>query len=97
MTVEYHPAVERELREIRDFYEGRVAGLGREFIDEFERQILRIAATPGRWMVLTGDLRRAVMPRFPYLIYFRQPDPNRVRITVVKHERRHPAYGRARR
>jgi hypothetical protein len=47
MTVEYHPAVERELREILDFYESRVPGLGREFIDEFERQILRIAATPG--------------------------------------------------
>jgi toxin ParE1/3/4 len=96
MTVEYHPAVERELREIRDFYEGRVPGLGREFIDEFERQILRIAATPTRWMVLAEDLRRSVMPRFPSLIYFRQPDSSRVRITVVKHQRRHPAYGRDR-
>jgi hypothetical protein len=26
MTVEYHPAVERELKEIRDFYESRVPG-----------------------------------------------------------------------
>ncbi len=69
MIVEYHPAVQRELEEIRDYYEERVPGLGREFVDEFERQVLRIAATPGRWMVVSGDIRRAMMPRFPYLIY----------------------------
>ena len=96
MTVEYHPAVERELAEIRDFYELRVPGLGGEFIDEFERQVLRIAATPGRWMVVTGDIRRSLMRRFPYVIYFRQAALERIRITVVKHQRRHPEYGRDR-
>jgi toxin ParE1/3/4 len=93
MIVEYHPAVQRELEEIRDYYEERVPGLGRQFIDEFERQVLRIAATPTRWMAVSGDLRRALMPRFPYVIYFRHPQPDRVRITIVKHQRRHPAYG----
>lgn len=48
MTVEYHPAIEHELAEVRDYYERRSPGLGREFIDEFERQVLRIAAAPGR-------------------------------------------------
>ena len=96
MIVEYHPSVQRELEMIRDYYEERVPGLGREFVDEFERQILRIAATPRRWMVISGDIRRAIMPRFPYYIYFRQPRPDRVRVTIVKHQRRHPAYGRDR-
>lgn len=45
MTVEYHPAVQLELEEIRDWDNGRVPGLGGEFIDEFERQVLRIAAS----------------------------------------------------
>jgi plasmid stabilization system protein ParE len=97
MIVEYHPGVLRELEEIRDYYEKRVPGLGREFINEFERQVLRIAATPRRWMVISGDIRRAVMPRFPYYIYFRAAHPDSVLITVVKHARRHPAYGRDRR
>ena len=65
MTVEYHPAVEGDLKAIRDYYEARVPGLGREFIDEFERLVLRIAVAPGRWMVLSGDLRRAMLGRFP--------------------------------
>jgi plasmid stabilization system protein ParE len=93
MTIEYHPDVERELAEARDFYEKRAPGLGEQFIDEFERQVLRIAANPGRWMVIRADVRRALMRRFPYTIYFRQLAPDRIRITVVKHQRRHPAYG----
>jgi toxin ParE1/3/4 len=67
MIVEYHPALQRELEIIRDYYEERVPGLGHEFVNEFERQILRIAASPKRWMIVCGDIRRAIMPRFPYL------------------------------
>jgi plasmid stabilization system protein ParE len=97
MIVEYHPAIQRELEGIRNYYEERVSGLGLEFINEFERQVLQIAATPGRWMFVEGDVRRATMPRFPYVIYFRQVRSDRVRITVVKHQRRHPSLGRGRR
>ncbi len=67
--------------------------MGGEFIDEFERQVLQLAARPERWMVIAGDLRRCLMRRFPYIIYFRRVDSERVRITVVKHQRRHPDYG----
>ncbi len=93
MRVEYHPALEAELREIRDYYNDRSARLGDEFIDEFERQVLRIASMPERWMIVRGDTRRALMKRFPYVILFRVLEEPALRITVVKHERRHPAYG----
>jgi toxin ParE1/3/4 len=96
MTVEYHSAIQRELEEIRDWYNNRVPGLGTQFIDEFDRHALKIAASPRRWMVIQGEIRRAIMPRFPYIIYFRQIGTNHVRITVVKHQRRHPSFGRER-
>lgn len=96
MRVDYHPAVERELDLIRCYYEERSPGLGRDFIDEFERQIWRIAATPERWMVLAGDVRRCLMKRFPYVIYYRRVSPDQIRVTVVKHQRRHPQYGQDR-
>jgi toxin ParE1/3/4 len=96
MTVDYHPAVEGELREIRRYYDDRSPGLGAQFIDEFERQVLALAATPERWMEVTAGLRRCLMRRFPYVIYFRSIDFERIRITVVKHQRRHPRYGRER-
>lgn len=68
MRVHYHPAVEDELREIQRYYEDRSPGLGAQFIDDFERQVLALAATPGRWMIVTGDTRRCLMRRFPYII-----------------------------
>ncbi len=97
MRVEYHPAVADELMEIRNYYETRSPGLGGRFVDEFERQILAIAAAPQRWMVVAGDIRRCLMRRFPYVIYFRQIDQQKLRVTVVKHQRRHPELGRERR
>ena len=93
MIVEYHPAVEDELKEARDFYDERLPGLGTRFVEEFENQVFRIAASPKRWAVVQGDTRRALMTRFPYVIYFRHSAVNTVRITVVKHQRRHPGYG----
>ena len=96
MRVEYHPAIEAELRAIQNYYEERSSGLGEQFIDEFERQVLQLAARPERWMVIAGDLRRCLMRRFPYIIYFRWVDSERIRITVVKHQRRHPEHGRER-
>jgi toxin ParE1/3/4 len=96
MRVDYHPAVEAELKEIRNYYDARSSGLGAQFIDEFERQVLAVAATPERWMVVTGDIRRCLMRRFPYVIYFRRVDRERLRVTIVKHQRRHPNLGRER-
>ena len=96
MRVEYHPAVEGELREIRNFYEERSPGLGAAFIDEFERQVLKLAATPERWIVVEKDVRRCLMRRFPYVVYFRCVSAERLRVTVVKHQRRHPQFARGR-
>ncbi len=96
MRVEYHPAMEAELQAIRSYYDNQSPGLGRQFIDEFEHQVLVLASQPERWMVVTADIRRCLMRRFPYIIYFRKLDPERIRVTVVTHQRRHPDYGRER-
>lgn len=97
MKIEYHPAVAAELESIRDYYESRAFGLGRDFADEFERQVLRIAAMPERCMIVRGNLRRSLMRRFPYVIFFRVIDSDGIRVTVVKHEKLHPSYGLTRR
>lgn len=48
---------------------------------------------PERWMLVRDNLRRSLMKRFPYVILFRVINKEILRITVLKHERRHPAYG----
>jgi plasmid stabilization system protein ParE len=96
MQVEYHPAIENELREIVNYYNECSGGLGDEFLSEFERHILKIAATPLQWRAISGDIRRALMKRFPYFIYFRVLENDVLRVTVIKHQRRHPNYGSSR-
>ena len=74
MRVEYHPAVENELREIIKYYNQSFAGLGFEFLDEFEKQILKISSMPALWITVQDDIQRSLMERFPYVIYFRVID-----------------------
>jgi toxin ParE1/3/4 len=93
MSIEYHPSLYAELEEVRDYYESQSIGLGGDFVDEFERQVLKIAAMPDRWMIVRGDLRRSLMKRFPYVILFRVLQDDVIRVTVVKHEKRHPSFG----
>ena len=93
MRIEYHPALEAELLEARDYYNERSPGLGTEFVDEFEKRVSTIIAMPERWMIVQRDVRRALMKRFPYVIYFRILSSDTIRVTVVKHERRHPSFG----
>ncbi len=46
MKIEYHPAIEFELKEIIKFYNKISQRLGAEFLNEFEKQVLRISAMP---------------------------------------------------
>jgi plasmid stabilization system protein ParE len=96
MRVEYHPSIERELWDIITYYNKCSQGLGTEFLNEFEHHILKIAAAPTRWMIIKDDIRRALMRRFPYIIYFRVLENDVLRVTVIKHQRRHPGYGQSR-
>lgn len=68
MKVEYHPAIERELREIIEYYNKCTEGLGVEFLNEFEWQILRITLMPSRWITVENDVHRSLMKRLPYVI-----------------------------
>jgi plasmid stabilization system protein ParE len=95
MRIDYHPAVAAELEEIRDYYEKRCAGLGADFVDEFERQVLAIAAMPTRWRLVHRETRGSLMKRFPYVVCFRLIEGG-IRVLVVKHEKRHPSYGLSR-
>lgn len=96
MRIEYHPAIERDLNDIIEYYNECTPGLGMRFLDEFERHILKITAMPNLWIPVEHTIRRSLMKRFPYVIYFRIIGVDVIRITVVKHQRRHPKYGNSR-
>ena len=95
MRLIYHRDAEAELIEAARFYEQRVPALGAQFLDAADQAVRAILDAPEKWRIIEADVRRFLMPRFPYAIYYRVL-PDDVRILAFKHHRRHPDYWRYR-
>ena len=61
----------RDLRQAAKWYEKRLRGLGREFVSEVETVIERIGENPLVYQSVHRDVRRAVVHRFPYGVFYR--------------------------
>jgi plasmid stabilization system protein ParE len=81
---------EAEFDEAFDFYDGRRAGLGTEFAAEVQKVFDRLAANPLIHQEVFADIRKAVVRRFPYCVYYR-PHADRVEVIAVFHTSRDPS------
>lgn len=64
-------AAEQEIIEAQRWYETQRHGLAAEFHREFGAVLGRLAESPLSYPVLYRDVRRAVLHRFPYLVWYR--------------------------
>ncbi|GJL63828.1 MAG: hypothetical protein NPIRA04_24820 [Nitrospirales bacterium] len=53
----------------------------------------RILRNLRQYHIIERDVRRCLVHRFPYSVYFRLLDTETVRILVVRHHKRHPQVG----
>jgi len=90
------PEAELELDEAYNWYEDQEEGLGESFFEYVNRILLRIAQRPESYGIVYRDVRRAVMNRFPYVIYYRLVS-NQVIIISIFHGRRDPEEWQSRR
>ena len=96
MSIELHPAAERDLEEAASFYarEGSTA-LAARFLAEFERVARLLDSNPGLGTPRTHGRRGFPTTDFPYTVIYRERSAG-IRVLVVKHDRRHPGYGGSR-
>ncbi len=95
MPVVVHPEAGQELAAAALWYEERQAGLGDDFLDEFEHTLRRIAAEPERWRKIRGDSRKLNFRRFPFaVVYSLRTDA--LYVTAVMHLHRRPFYWKTR-
>lgn len=80
--VVFRPQAEGEVLEVRQWYESRRVGLGREFGEAVDALVARMVANPLAFPRVHGETRRAVLSRFPYAIYFRASDDEIVALAV---------------
>jgi toxin ParE1/3/4 len=95
VRVEYHPAVAQDVAEALRRYDAVSQQLGEDFKSELRRFIAVAAARPGRFHLIKPGFRRANLKRFPYHFIYRELSDG-IRVTLVRHHRRHPSFGMGR-
>ena len=88
----YHSSIQKEIREVLDYYEGVSAQLADDFWIELTETFEYARRFPNRQHFDPSGRRRVNLTRFPYHFLFKTNDTH-VKVTVVKHNSRHPGYG----
>ena len=85
----FYPEPEAELSAVAEFYESRIAGLGRLFSAEVQRTVWFVRAYPDVGAAVQLRIRRALVDRFPYAIMYRR-DRESIHVLAVAHLHRRP-------
>ncbi len=97
MNYSLHPEAAQDLEEILAFYRNSATPrVAKTFLDEFERVVKLLTANPG--FGTPFDLPRRTYPlrMYPYSVVYREVEGG-VRVPTVRHQSRHPRFGRKRR
>jgi toxin ParE1/3/4 len=95
VKLEFHPDAELELIEAAVYYETEVPGLGERFEAEVRRATSFLLEYPEAGTPADPVLRRFVLRRFPFTLYYTS-DSDVLRIEAVAHHSRRPGYWKSR-
>jgi plasmid stabilization system protein ParE len=84
------PEAEREIQEAFDWYEERSEGLGLEFLRAADACLSTVRRNPEAFPVVHEQVRRALLRRFPYALFYLLRDDTIVVIACF-HIKRSPA------
>lgn len=79
----------REVGEAYEWYEAQSEGLGSEFEVAFELQMKRLEQVPLLYPEVIPGIRRTLLPRFPYGVFYVVRD-DLVHVLAVIHNVRNP-------
>jgi toxin ParE1/3/4 len=100
MILQVFDAAKMELREAVAYYNEQLMGLGDQLLQEVEQILAQIEKDPFRFgkmetLPRRTDVRRALVPRFPYYVPF-QTIGDEILVVAVAHGSRKPNYWRDR-
>ena len=84
------PRVDLDVVATYQWYEAEQAGLGSEFLEELDASYDRILDGPFKYRDLESGIRRVLLRRFPYAVYF-AVEADVVVVLAVLHVSRDPA------
>ena len=98
MTVEVRlrPEAEQDVAEAARWYEANEPGLGAEFVDQVQATLNTIAEQPSAFTAVHKTVRRALVKRFPFGVFY-TTDKDGLVVIAVLHGSRHPRAWKERR
>jgi plasmid stabilization system protein ParE len=90
MRIIFRPEASAELLEAQAWYEARSIGLGSSFARSFEAALASAARQPFAHPCVEGLVRRVLLRRFPYALFYRAAAAELL-VVAVFHHRRDPA------
>jgi toxin ParE1/3/4 len=85
------PVAEADVTDAALWYEQRSPGLGREFLRTVDVALAEISRMPERYPIVHREVRRVLLRRFPYGVYF-VATPDRVSVIACMHASRDPGH-----
>ncbi len=95
LPLRFLPEARVEFDDAADYYERQRAGLGAAFVSRVQEVLDRIAATPRLHGTVYQSVRKAVVKKFPYIVFY-QEEGGEILVISVFHTRRDPAVWQAR-
>ena len=87
--IRYRPLAEMDLADIAAWYDGERRGLGEQFVAAVHGMTSRVAENALQFPAVRGMVRRALLKRFPYAIFF-VVDNGIAAVLAVAHLHRSP-------
>ena len=94
MTVRFRSEAASDVVLAREWYDAQRPGLGDEFVQGLEHVIELISDLPEAFPEIAVGLRRALLGRFPYAVYYRS-DADLIDVIACLHTRRSPSRWRS--
>jgi plasmid stabilization system protein ParE len=89
LLIDFRLEAQAEFDEAFDWYEEQQPGLGVNFVNIVTNILEQISFMPQSCTIVFKDVRRAVVPKFPYSILYKI-EANNIVVIAVFHSKRNP-------
>jgi plasmid stabilization system protein ParE len=95
MIIRFIPEADAELAEARQWYAHQQTDLDLEFMESLDDALSRVVSNPHLYPTVYRTLRRAVVRRFPFAMFY-EVTVDEIQIIAVFHSRRDPEIWKSR-
>jgi len=95
MIIRFTTEADAELAEARQWYACQRENLDVEFMERIDDALSRIVSNPNLYPIVYRTLRRAIVRRFPFAVFY-EATADEIQVIAIFHSRRDPERWRSR-